>query len=122
VHEARVHLFRRDIYFDTSLKHGDDPAEFARRLTVAWRENQIMKKYFFNTLRHSDYVWSDEKSALARQHHRSDALYDSGVSRNLITRVSEWQVVSLLFTLILILVLLHWYIGKKPESESLLKS
>jgi hypothetical protein len=118
VHEARVHLFRRDRHFDTALEHEDDPAEFVRRLTIAWRENQIMEKYFSNTLRHSDYVWSNEKSAMALQKHLPDVPYNSGVSRNLITRVREWQVVSLFFTLILLLVLFHGYLGKMPDSRS----
>jgi len=118
VHEAGVHLFRRDRYFETALEYEDDLEEYSRRLTIALRENQILEKYFYNTLQHSGYVWTEEKLALAHQHLLQDDFYDSWVSRNLITRVSERQVVCLFIALILGLILFHWYIGKMPESES----
>jgi hypothetical protein len=121
VHEARVHLFRRDRHFDTALEYEDDPAEYARRLTIALRENQILEKYFSSTLQHSDYVWTEEKLVMAQRHLLQDDFYDSRVSENLITRVSEWQVVSILIALILGLTLFHWYIGKPSETESSLE-
>lgn len=116
VHEARVHLFRRDRYYNTAFEYEDDREEYARRLTIALRENLIMEKYFYNTLQRSDYVWQEEKLALARRHQLSDYLYDSWVSRNLITRFSEWQVASLFMALILGLLLFHRYLAKRPGS------
>ncbi len=50
VHEARVHLFRRNRYLRTALNHKNDPEEFDRRMTIAFRENQIMEEYYHDTL------------------------------------------------------------------------
>jgi hypothetical protein len=118
IHEARVHLFRRDRHYDTAVKFENDPAEYAKRFTIALRENQIMEKYFYSTLQHSDYVWTEKKLALAQRHFLPDYFYDSRVSRDLITRVSEGQVACLFIILILGLILLHWYIGEKSKRES----
>ena len=119
VHEARVHLFRRDRYFDNALKLGDNSKWYAAGLTIALRENLIMKKYFYNTLKHSNYIWTDEQSALAWQHFLQDDFYDSPVSRDLITRVKEQQVAAFFVALILGLTLFRWYLGKRPEGEAL---
>lgn len=88
-----------------------------RHRPVAWRENRIMETYFFNTLQHSDYVWTEENSALAQRHLLPGELNDSWVSKDLITRVSEWIVVCMLIVLILGLMLLHWYLGKNTDRK-----
>ena len=121
VHETRVHLFRRDRYYDTALELKDDQEEYARHLHAALRENQILEKYFKNTLQHSDYVWTEDKLAMDQSHLLQDEFYDSWVSRNLITRVREWQVVSLFIALILGLIVFYWYIERMPETESSLE-
>ena len=118
VHELGVHLFRRDRYFETALEYADNPVEYAERLTIALRENQILEKYFSNTLQQSNYAWTDEKLALARRHLLHDEFFDSWVSRDLITRVSERQVVCFFIILLLGLIFFHWYLAKKPESGS----
>ncbi len=122
VHEARVHLFCRDRNFDAALKSKDDPEEYAKLLTIAFCENLIMEKYFSNTLKQSNYVWTEEQSALARQHFLQDEFYDSLVSGSLITRVSEKQVVGFFVVLMLGLSLFRWYLGKRPVSNLYLKT
>jgi len=117
IHEARVHLFRRDRHFSQALKTENDPATYAKHLTIAWRENRIMEAYFPNTLRHSDYVWAEENWRLAHRHLLPGELDDSWVSRDLVTRVSEGMVVCLFIVLILGLMLFDWYMGKRPEGR-----
>jgi hypothetical protein len=119
VHEARVHLFRRDRYFDNALKLGDNSKWYASCLTIALRENLIMKKYFQNTLKQSNYIWAEEQSVLAREHFLQEKFDDSLVSQDLITQVSEHQVAGFFMTLILGLMLFRWYLGKRPEGEPL---
>ena len=118
VHEARVHLFRRDAYFTAADKYKAEPQNYAERLTVAYRENQILERYFPETLKNSDHLWRDEKKALTRSHLLDDKLYDSRVSQNLITQVSEGQVACLFIIIILGLILLHRHIGKKLKIEN----
>jgi hypothetical protein len=114
-----VHLFRRDRYFDNALKLGDNSKWYASCLTIALRENLIMKKYFQNTLKQSNYIWTEEQSVLARKHFLQDKFDDSLVSRDLITRVKEQQVAGFFMVLILGLTFFRWYFGKRPEGESL---
>lgn len=117
VHEAGVHLFTRDRNFAKSTKYRDNPEEYAKYLTGAFRENQIMEKYFTNTLQHSNYVWSADKINLARDNLVRDKIYESWVSRSLVTRVSEAQVGYFFAMLILWLSLLHWYLGKHKSTR-----
>ena len=117
LHEARVHLFRRDIYFNTATRHKRNPEKYARHLTLAFRENQILEKYFAHTLRHSAYVWSAQKLALARKHLLRNEVYTSAVSKSLVTGISETQIGSFFVLLILGLTLLHWYLGKHRSTR-----
>ena len=112
VHEARVHLFRRDHYFRLPQDFKRKQKVYSTYLTIAFRENQIMEKFFRNTLHHSAYVWPAEKLALAKNYLIHDKEYDSRVSKNLITRVSKGQVGSFLILLIIGLAFLHFYFGR----------
>ncbi len=118
VHEARVHLFRRDRYFETALKNEDDQKEYVRCMLIALRENRIMEKYFANTLRCSDYVWSEKEVVLSCQPFLQDELYDSPVSRDLVTRVRECQAAVFLLALMLGLMFLYYYLGKEPSNKT----
>jgi hypothetical protein len=118
VHEARVHLFRRDAYYETALKHKADPKAYAEYLTVAFRENQIMEKYFGNTLSNSAYIWSADELSIARSHLLEAKAYDSDVSRNLITRISKGQVACIFIVLIFGVVLVCRHIGKGAKTRS----
>jgi len=112
VHEARVHLFRRDRYFDNALKLGDNSKWYASCLTIALRENLIMEKYFRSTFKQSNYIWAEEQSILARKHFLQDKFDDSLVSRDLITWVKEKQVAGFFMVLIMGLTLFRYYLGK----------
>lgn len=120
LHEARVHLYSRDKHFKKSKEYMDDPEERSLRITKAFRENQIMEKYFPNTLYQSAYVWPEDKLAIAEDLLLSDMSFESSVSRSLITSVSE-RVMTFFFALLIIgLAVLHWYL-KKYESRLLSK-
>ena len=120
VHEARVHLFKRDISFLRASKYykENNKEAFSHYFTEAFQENQIMEKFFRNTLHHSACVWSAEKLALAKKHLMHDKEYESWVSRKLITGVSEGQLASFLILLIIGLTLLHFYFGRSKSNCS----
>ena len=119
VHEARVHLFRRDGYFSMAKYYKENQELYSTyHLTIAFRENQIMETYFRNTLHHSAYVWSAEKFALAKKHLMHDKEYESRVSKNLITRISTGQLGSFFVLLIIGLALLHFYSGRSKSNCS----
>jgi hypothetical protein len=118
VHEARVHLNSRDFHFKYAPKYKDDPKNYARHLTMAFRENQIMEKYFPQTLHHSSYVWSEDKLAIAEEHLLMDWTHESWVSRALVTKVSEGQVAVFFVILMLGLILLIWNLGRQKSFRS----
>jgi len=104
-HEARVHLFRRDRYLANGRLHPDDPAWQQRDLTVAYREDEILSRYFSATLRAAGAALDDEvREELARRQDPT-TVYTSRVSERLVTFVSEGQV-ALGFALLLALLAL----------------
>lgn len=114
VHEARVHLDSRDHHFTEAIKSKNDPEKYKRHLNIAYRENQIMEKYFPLTLHHSAYVWSADKLALAIEQLVIDWTRKSWVSRDLVTKVSEIQVGLFFALLLVVLATMQWYIIKDP--------
>ncbi len=101
IHEARVHLFRRDRHLGWARDR--DRGEYRRRVhqTVAWRENRIMERYFPEALRHSSYVLAPaEIAALESRLLPDDQLpareVESTVSRDLVTVINERQLLILL--------------------------
>ena len=100
LHEARVHLNRRDYYLTSADKYREhDTAEFLRRMTIAHYENRIMEKYFPETLLKSGFLLPDMTVSQMKEYASPAARYESAVSKTLITRVDERQV--LWITLIL---------------------
>ncbi len=86
-HEAMVRYFRRNHYLGVLPKHRFDPDEYRRHLTVAFRENQILERYYSNTLAHTGSAWTDElKEALAGN--LSTRRYTSEVGEHIIHRVA----------------------------------
>ena len=115
LHEARVHLFRRDVHYLKGMDVRDDPEEMSGYLTIAFHENQILEKYFTHTLHRSAYVWSPDQVALCQEHLLSDRIYESSVSRGLFTQFSEFQIAAFFSLMIIGLIGLHAYLGRRLE-------
>jgi hypothetical protein len=111
LHEVRVHLWRRDYYYQNALKNENDQDINVKDITIAFRENQILEKYYSQTLSHSSYKWTEEMSVWARNKHIPDLEYDSAVSKYLVTRFTEFHLGCFIFTLITGLTLLQFYVS-----------
>ncbi len=96
LHEARVHLFRRDRYLRKAKELEMDLAEYRYRLSVAFYENRIMEKYFHNTLHHSNYVLPPQDIDLMRANLIADMKYESAVSKSLVTGFQEEHTIAIL--------------------------
>lgn len=97
VHEARVHLFRRDKHLEWAEETKNDPYQHLVHLTVAYKENRLMEKYFPVTLQHSDYTLAPEVLNTITEHRLPDSELPkkevlSTVSRHLVTVVREPQI------------------------------
>ena len=93
LHEARVHLFRRDRYLTTAEWHLDDEDWYRRDVTVGYRENRILEEYFPDTLRHSGRAFSAKRVRLLAEKQFPEQPYESRVSKDLVTRIGERHVV-----------------------------
>lgn len=61
LYEFMIHLYRREHTFYLLAKT-DKPDRKIRMSSAAFRENLLIEKYFGNTLKHSGFVWPDEKA------------------------------------------------------------
>ena len=118
VHEARVHLFRRDRYLSLALKEPEDKELSRFRLDVAYREHLILAKYFPKTLKRSIYSLPPEKIEYLKRHRLPGQAYESPVSKHLITLFSHQQLVALLLLGLLGLITLDYFLMRKITSGS----
>lgn len=105
VHEARVHLFRRNHYLRETKRHPNDPELIKNAMTIAYRENQIVEKYFGHTLRASSFPLPEKEVRAILQEADLDRPYESPVSNRLFTQISEPHVRYGIFVALLIFVL-----------------
>lgn len=93
--EAVGHLHRRNHYFDVLAKYRFDPAAYAFHATVAWRENQILERYFGRSLAASGQAWTGELTSALEEHVRNFP-YTSPVARHVIHRLSFNSIAAIL--------------------------
>ncbi len=119
VHEARVHLFRRDRFVEEAEEVKlNDRKEYRNRMTVAFRENQIMEKYFKNTLHHSTYVLPPEQVAHLKEYHWPDQHYESAVSLGLFTRIRQGQMLAVLVLALIGLLMVDRHYKKEQPTKA----
>jgi VanZ like family len=87
--EARVHLFRRDRYAEMAIKNAEDRKLMREYANIAYSENNIVKKYFGETVRRSDFAWPADMEQKISLFCADAPLYRSPVSNSLITRVTR---------------------------------
>ena len=108
-HEAGVHLFRREYYIDRAREGSDRQAEY---YNITYRENQILKIYFGQSIGQSIHRWNDATEQEVVNHADKSLAYDSAVSANLITRMNVWQVLLVFATVIIALLGAGWRLNK----------
>lgn len=115
-HEAMVHLFRRNHYFAVLPKHRFEPEGYRIHVTVAYRENQILERYFSNTLAHAGQQWTPELKEALQPFVRTERRYTSEVSRDLIHRISERGIWLIILGILVVdgLVYWRWGIPRRP--------
>jgi len=119
VHEARVHLYRRDHYRAVMPKHYNNRKMYALHATVAYRENEFMERFFSNTLATTHgYKMIPGHVALLREHLLpSEYVYESAVSRGLITRITLLQAWFVILLGVFLLGLIYIRAGREPRTE-----
>ena len=103
-YEIRIHLFARNRNLNRARAHETGSSSSARFMTVAWHENQILEKYFGNTLELSGFRWRTPLRRRVEAAQDPEHLFVSRVAAHLITRVSEGQLRALLLVLLAALI------------------
>jgi len=117
LHEMRVHLFSRNINLQISRESGNDKKKYTKYITRAYRENQILEKYFSKTLKHSSFFWNDTLTSKIKKDISSQNVYESATAEDLITRINEAQLNGLLLTVIFILMILQVHYTRKSMRD-----
>ena len=117
LHEARVHLNRRDHYLHSAADYRDsDNVEFQRRMTIAHYENRIMEKYFPETLTRSVFLLPEDTVNHMRANALHTSKYESAVSKALVTHITRRQVMWVALVLIGSLLLLERLLAVRNTS------
>jgi hypothetical protein len=103
LHEIRVHIFRRDRRLDLASS-SNDPNVKQENLLIAYKENQILEKYFGNSLAASPYQWEPQKSQNISLKIDTSAFYRSPVSADVFASLNE----TLVWLFILIITAIIW--------------
>ncbi len=117
MHEVRVHLFRRDRYAMQAIRSTD--ADMMRdNATVAYREHQILDRYFPAIYRRSSFYWAPDFTEQIRPAADLDTIYTSKVSASLFTRFTRSQLQGLTGGLLLLTLILWRQAWKHTESPA----
>jgi hypothetical protein len=88
LHEIRVHIFRRDRRLELALSSGNSNIK-KENLFVAYKENQILEKYFGRSLAASPYQWKPQKTKNIAQEIDITGFYRSPVSAGVFAALNE---------------------------------
>jgi len=112
VHEAGIHVFRRDRLFERAELREASNKPPGENYDEALRENRILQKYYPTMMSASRHRWPE--ATLERVEARAESAldFDSAVSRHLVTRFSERQVVGALVIAVAGMLLLGFFPGR----------
>ena len=116
LHEARVHIFRRDRYLAEAQKIDNDSEKRRFLETVAFRENQILELYFHETFSRSTFVWKPEEAAAVEKEMDSALPYQSAVSSGLLTQFTERQMWGAAILACIVLASIRRYDGSRKKT------
>ena len=95
-YEVGIRLSRRNYFFD---KASEKEKGKGKNYAVAFRENQILEKYFANVLQNSSHYWSSETRAHVEQSSALPPQYASKANHAVVTFCTEAQALAF-FTIV----------------------
>ena len=112
LHEARVHIRSRDVNLNLARK-AETGLEADRLFTFAYREHQILERYFGDLYTASHYPWTPEEERRIKAQIIDGLTRQSKVSQHLITTYSLREAVSFFLVLVLGLLTAAYIAGRK---------
>ncbi len=116
LYEIRVHIFRRDKRYSRALQ-AEDEKQKKQNFFIAFKENQILEKYFGHTMKESPYAWSEEITAQIETLIDKNDAYKSPVSASFFSPKSEKQMWIVIFIFLTFLFIANWL--PKGSSKSI---
>ena len=117
-YEARVHLFARDRHLSRARKLTPQSPDYLDSMTTAVRENQILERFFGESLGHSSFVWRPKKQTTLASAHDAEAEFVSDVAAHLITWVSEEMLRALMISALVALWICYLLLGRYAATRS----
>jgi hypothetical protein len=115
-HEVRVHIYNRDYHFSLLRTYRDDPTRRHDHATVAWREHQLLMRYYGKTLAHSaKHQFERWRLALMEQYRDPEGEFRSKAGSRIVTVASETTLRLLLVTVLLALLGADLYLGYRSR-------
>jgi VanZ family protein len=105
LYEMRVHVFRRDRLFGVAIQTKNEKTK-KENLFIAYKENQILEKYFGNCLQTSSYQWPKKRIEKIKDQIDPTGFYKSPVSAASPIPFREttlWGIIILLIIILLVL-------------------
>lgn len=96
--ELKLHAILRDGNFDLASKAGAGRRQGF--LTAAYRENQILLKYYGDTLRRTVYIWPRGRAVKIENRIKPKERYESPANTRLVTEFSEKGIWTAIFLVI----------------------
>ncbi len=117
LYEMRVHLFRRDRRFEIGQK-SNVPSIKNENFFIAYKENQILEKYFGETLKASGYEWSPEQKERVESLIDKSTPYDSPVSKSLFYGLKEGSMWAGIVVILGLLAGVNLFLSKKHPDRT----
>jgi hypothetical protein len=118
IHEAGIHLFRRNRYTARGSKPNIDDGTRRWAYTIAVRENRILEKYYPSALRLSEQNWTPAQKASMEEIEDGGQAYESPVSIDVVTRYTQRQVLWVFTTAGIGLLICGYYLGRRPAPKA----
>ncbi len=112
LHEARVHLFRRDVHLERA-RNAEPGAKRRRDFATAYWENRILEDYFGELVHASGDAWPAGLEDEIRKNIQTDRTFESRASQYLITAYSRQQVFWFFLGAVIGLLLLGSWFGRR---------
>jgi hypothetical protein len=118
LHEFASHMDRRDHYGAASLKYSPNNSLFNYHQTVAYRENQLLEKYYGTSLTNSGHVLPPAVIESWKSHMNTARPFRSPVSGHLITELRPTEVRRILLACILFVATCYVIWGREPRKAA----
>jgi hypothetical protein len=119
IHEAALHLSRRDHYAGAMWKYTPGTKRHLFHQSVAYRENQVLEHYFGRSLTNSGMLRTPEELELWKASLASARPFRSQVSSHLVTRLRSSELLGVLLSLMIFFFAIDRFWGReRPDAAT----